>query len=154
MFLLKKIYFTKKIYPEFYQNIDLARKEDTAIVMMSVEEEVLNIMVIVNLQVVVFKKRIDSPMIMERFEFKENIINPTNDLYNLVVKSKTNASKIKNHGFIESFSEMIGRVKILYKIYSEQQHNMWNEVFSLDPNFFISNGEIKLPVGSDNKWID
>jgi hypothetical protein len=154
MFILKKLYFIKKIYPEFYQSIDAARKEDAAIVMMNAENEVLTIMVIVNLKVVIFKKRIDSPMIIDHFEFNEKINNPTSELYNLVITSKTRASKIKNHGFIEAFGEMIGRVKILYKIYAEQQHNMWNEVFSLDPDFFLSNGNISLPVGLENKWID
>lgn len=154
MFILKKLYFIKKIYPGFYQSIDSSRKEDAAIVMMDAENEVLTIMVIINLQVVVFKKRIDSPMTIERFKFNEQIHNPTNELYKLIITSKTRASKIKNHGFIEAFGEMVGRVKILYKIHSEQQHNMWNEVFSLDPNFFLSNGNINLPIGSDNKWID
>jgi hypothetical protein len=154
MFILKKLYFTKKIYPEFYESIDAARKQDSAIVMMDVDNDVLIMMVIINLQVVVFKKRIDSPMTIERFQFDEQINEPTNDLYNLIITSKTRASKIKNHGFIEAFGEMIGRVKILYKIHSEQQHNIWNEVFSLDPDFFLSNGNINLPIGSDNKWID
>jgi hypothetical protein len=122
--------------------------------MMNAENEVLTIMVIVNLKVVIFKKRIDSPMIIDHFEFNEKINNPTDELYKLIITSKTRASKIKNHGFIEAFGEMIGRVKILYKIYAEQQHNMWNEVFSLDPDFFLSNGNISLPVGLENKWID
>lgn len=154
MFILKKLYFTKKVYPEFYESIDAARKQDSSIVMMDVDNEVLVMMVIINLQVVVFKKRIDSPMTIERFQFDEEINEPTNELYKLIITSKTRATKIKNHGFIEAFGEMIGRVKILYKIHSEQQHNIWNEVFSLDPDFFLSNGNISLPIGSDNKWID
>jgi hypothetical protein len=154
MFILKKLYFTKKIYPEFYQSIDAARKEDSAIVMLDVKQDTLSIMVIIDLKVVIFKKQIDSPMIIQKFEFYEHLENPTNELYDLIMTSKTRASKVKNHGFIEAFGEMIGRVKILYRIYSEQQHNIWNEVFSLSPNFFISNGKINLPVGSDNKWID
>lgn len=154
MFILKKLYFSKTIYPEFYESIDAARKEDAAIVMMDAKNDILTIMVIINLQVVIFKKRIDSPMTIERFQFDEQINEPTNELYNLIITSKTRASKIKNHGFIEAFGEMIGRVKILYKIYAEQQHNMWNEVFSLDPDFFLSNGSINLPVGVENKWVD
>jgi hypothetical protein len=154
MFILKKLYFTKKIYPEFYQSIDAARKEDSAIIMMDVHDEILTIMVIINLKVVIFNKRIDSPMTIQSFQFDSELNNPTNELFNLIMTSKSRASKVKNHGFIEAFSEMIGRVKILYKISSEQQHNIWNEIFSLSPDFFTSNGNISLPVGTDNKWID
>ncbi len=154
MFLLKKLYFTKKIYPSFYQNIDDARKEESAILFLDVIDEVLTIMVIIDCKAVVFKKRIDSPMMIENIHFNSEIDEPTNDVYELITKLKNNASKVKNHGFIETFSEMINKVRILYKLYGEQQHNIWNEVFSLDPKFFVNAGEISLPIGSSNKWID
>jgi len=154
MFLLKKIYFRKKIYPAFYQNIDDAQKQDSAIIFLDVIDEVLTIMVIIDCKAVIFKKRIDSPMTMENVEFNPEITNPTNEIYELITKLKHNANKVKNHGFIETFSDMINKVRVLYKIYGEQQHNIWNEVFSLDPKFFVNAGEISLPVGSSNKWVD
>lgn len=153
MFFLKKLYFIKKIYPQFYENLDMAHKGDSAVVFMDVISEVLTIMVIINFEVVIFKKRIDSPLVIDRFSFSPEIKEPTNELYDLIIKTKHNASSVKNHNFIETFGEMLGRVKVLYKIYAEQQHTIWNEVFSLDTNFFVSNGEIQLPVG-ENKWVD
>lgn len=154
MFFLKKFYFTKNIYPDFYQNISSAQKEDSAVLFMEVIDEVLTIMVIINFKAIIFKKRIDSPLIMESFSFKEKINQPTNELYSLILSTKKSANKVKNHNFIENFSELLNKVKILYRISSEQQHNIWNEVFSLDPNFFATGGKINLPVGADNKWVD
>lgn len=154
MFFLKEIYFKKYIYPDFYHNLESASKEDSAVLFMEVIDEVLTIMVIINFKVVIFKKRIESPLTIEDFYLNQEIKGATNELYSLILKTKNSAIKVKNHGFIETFSEMISKVKILYKIHAEQQHTIWNEVFSLDPNFFSSSGEISLPIGAENKWID
>jgi hypothetical protein len=154
MFFLKKLYFTKSIYPSFYQNLEDAQKEESAVLFTEVVDGLLTIMVIINFKVIIFRKRIDSPLLMENFKFSKEIDAPTNDLFSLIISTKHNATKVKNHHFIEMFSERLNKIKILYQISAEQQHNIWNEIFSLNPEFFATGGEINLPVGADNKWVD
>jgi len=156
MFFLQNLYFKHRVYTKFYQDLDRIHKNKTAIILMDTDSALI-IVIIINFKAILFKKRKNSSLLIKKFTFCRKIANNIpSEIYDLVKKYKNNLVLVQNEYFVEMLSKIINQVKILYNLTFEQQYNIWNEIFSLDENYFKSNNKIiNCTLNSErNKWID
>lgn len=154
MLFIKDWHFKKYIYPHFYANIELAEEKKEAVLYYQLNDNSFLIMVIINKKAIIFNKKLGDTNFFHKVSFNNNPNSVEKQFYDIIKATKNNATTIKNHSFIESFAELMNRVNITYKLPLKEQHNIWNCILTIDPNFCKQENTIFIPQNSTQKWVD
>lgn len=159
---IKRYWFEKKIYPVFIDQLDMAFKNNRAVVYWNSGDTLFKGIICIGKKMLIIQKDKELPLAIECVEFSETITNhqypikslAQKEFIELVLTMKTEATTVESQHLIEFLNNQFKNVVAYYHFNREQLAEVYKSVIVDNMVFFSANPPALVIEHENNRWID
>lgn len=159
---LKRYWFEKKIYPIFIEQLDMAFKNNRAVIYWHSGDTLFKGIICIGKKMLIIQKNKELPLAIESVQFAEKIINhdypiqslSQKEFIDLVLTMKTEATTIESQHLIEFLNNQLKNMVGYYQFNRQQLAQVYEAVVVDNMMFFAANPPALVIEHENNRWID